>query len=89
MPTSLSYERSSTLFCAHSTILKQKEGVLTAAQSMRSRMRCRFPGVPEYWKVACTTYGSRPTLSAKCWTKNECPLAKSVTGRMPINRRLS
>ena len=30
--------------------------------SKNSRMRCRFPGVPENWKVACTTYGCRPAV---------------------------
>ena len=46
-------------------------------------MRWRLPGVPLYWKVACTTYGVRPSLSGMRWVKPVCPLQKVETGRMP------
>jgi len=53
---------------------------------MRSRKRCRLPGVPENWNVACTAYGSRPARSAMRCAKNVCPPANSATGRMPMRR---
>lgn len=49
----------------------------------RSRRRCRLPGVPENWNVACTTYGFRPSLSGMRCTKPVWPEQKMETGRMP------
>ena len=56
----------------------------TASHSRLSLMRWRFPGVPENWKVACTTYGCRPITSAMRCTKKVCPLQKVDTGKMPM-----
>lgn len=46
-------------------------------------MRWRLPGVPENWKVACTTYGCSFSLNGMRCVKNVCPLQNMDTGRMP------
>ena len=57
-----------------------------SCHSMNSRNRCRFPSVPAYWNVACTTYGVRFRRSCIRCVKNVCPLQNMLTGRMPIFR---
>jgi hypothetical protein len=61
----------------------REDGVALTFHRSASRKRCRLPGVPLYWNVACATKGSSPSFSGIRCTKNVWPLQKVATGRMP------